>query len=97
MGKMLKQAREMQSRLAKLQEELGRREVEGRSPDGLVTVTMNGRAEILRVHIDPGAVADVAALESRVTDAFRAAHAEVQKLVQNEMGAGAGFLGLPGM
>jgi DNA-binding YbaB/EbfC family protein len=98
MGKMLKQARDMQSRLAKLQEDLGKQEVLGSAGGGLVTVTLNGRAEVLRMHIDPRATANVQELESMVTAAYRDAHAQVKQIMQRELGGAAGLLGgaLPG-
>ena len=40
---VLKQAQEMQARLARLQEELGERTVEASAGGGMVTVTANGR------------------------------------------------------
>lgn len=97
MGQMMRQAREMQAKLQKLQEELGHREVQGTAGGGLVTVTLNGRAEIVRVKIDPSATSDVEMLEDLLTAAFRDAHRQVQELAQSEMGGFGGLLGgLPG-
>jgi len=97
MGQMMRQAREMQAKLQKLQEELARREVQGTAGGGLVTVTLNGRAEVVRVHIDRSATADVEMLEDLLTAAFRDAHAQVQQLAQSELGGLGGLLGgLPG-
>lgn len=97
MGQMMRQAREMQAKLQKIQEELGNREVHGTAGGGLVTVTLNGRAEVVRVKIDPQATSDVELLEDLVTAAFRDAHRQVQELAQNELGGLGGLLGgLPG-
>ena len=101
MGKALRQAREMQHKMQAIQDELGRTEVTGRSAGEQVEVTLNGRHEILRVKIDPAAIADAQGLEGLVTAAFRDAHARVQEatkqVAQREMGPLAGLLGgLPG-
>ena len=55
-GKMLKQAQEMQTRMAELQESLGALEVEGTAGGGLVRVTLTGKGEMRRLSIDPALV-----------------------------------------
>jgi hypothetical protein len=94
MGQFMKQAREMQEKLQSLQEELGRRELVGTSGGGMVTVTLNGRGEMLRIHIDPQAVGDVEMLEDLVLAAFRDAHQRVQEAAKEQLG---GLGGLGGM
>jgi nucleoid-associated protein EbfC len=93
MAQMMKQAREMQAKLQVIQEELGKREVQGSAGGGMVTVTLNGRSEVLRVHVDPQVAADVEMLEDLLVAAYRDAHARVQELAKNELGGLAGFLG----
>jgi DNA-binding YbaB/EbfC family protein len=99
MGQFVKQAREMQAKLQSLQEELGRRELEGTAGGGMVTVTLNGRGEMLRIHIDSQAVADVEMLEDLVLAAFRDAHQRVQEAAKEQLGGLGGMLGggLPGL
>jgi DNA-binding YbaB/EbfC family protein len=97
MGKMMKQAREMQAKLAKVQEQLAQREVQGTAGGGKVVVTMNGRAEVVRIKIDPGAAADVEILEDLILAACRDGHEQVKKIMQSELGGIAGpFSGLLG-
>ena len=43
MGKLMKQAQEMQSKMAKAQEELADIEVEGQSGGGMITALVNGK------------------------------------------------------
>ena len=43
MGKLMKQDQEMQSKMAKAQEELGDIEVEGQSGGGMITALVNGK------------------------------------------------------
>ncbi len=103
MGQALRQAREMQQKMQVIQEELARQELTGQAGGGTVQVTLNGRNEILRVHIDPKAAAgDSTLLEDLVTSAFRDAHQQVQdaakRVAEREMGPLAGLLGgIPGL
>jgi DNA-binding YbaB/EbfC family protein len=53
MMKMMKQVGEMQAKMQAMQESLGEQQVTGQAGGGLVSVTMNGRSEMLGVRIDP--------------------------------------------
>lgn len=57
MMKIMKQVSEMQARMQAAQESLGEISVIGQAAGGLVTVTMNGRAEMRGVTIDPSLLA----------------------------------------
>jgi len=56
MGNLLKQAQQFQSKVAKLQEELGEKTVEASAGGGMVTVVVNGRQEIVSIRIEPEVV-----------------------------------------
>jgi hypothetical protein len=96
LNQLMKQAREMQAKMQSLQEELAKREVQGSSGGGMVIVTLNGRGEMLRIHIEPQVVSDVEMLEDLVTSAFRDAHRQVQEMAQRELGGLGGLGGLMG-
>ena len=53
MGQLMKQAQQLQSKMAKLQDEIGDKTVDASAGGGMVTVVANGRQEILSVHVDP--------------------------------------------
>ena len=53
LGQMMKQAQEMQTKMQEMQEKLADIELSGTSGAGMVTVTLNGKAEMRRVKIDP--------------------------------------------
>ena len=53
LSQMLKQAQEMQSKMAEMQTALADLEVVGQSGGGFVTVTVNGKGDFKRVKIDP--------------------------------------------
>jgi DNA-binding YbaB/EbfC family protein len=98
-GKLMKQAQEMQSKMARVQEELGTREVEATAGGGMVTVRMNGKQELLSVKINPEAVDpdDVEMLEDLLMAAFHEARGKAEELMQTEMAKVTGGMGLPGM
>ena len=52
MGDMFKQASEMKAKMAEIQEELAKKQVEASTGGGMVKITANGNNEILHVHID---------------------------------------------
>jgi DNA-binding YbaB/EbfC family protein len=53
MGQLMKQAQQIQTKMAKLQEDLGDRTVEASSGGGMVIVVANGRQEVLSIKIEP--------------------------------------------
>jgi DNA-binding YbaB/EbfC family protein len=85
MGKMMKQARQMQERLNQAMEEL---RVEGSSGGGMVKVTLNGAKQILSLTIDPAAVdpSDVEMLQDLVIAAVNDASRKADEELQGHMG-----------
>jgi len=59
MGQLMKQAQQMQDKMAKVQEELANMEVTGESGAGMVKVTMTGSHNVRRVEIDAELMGDV--------------------------------------
>lgn len=87
LGALLRQAQEMQKRMAALQRELARRSVQGSAGAGLVTATVSGEMRVLQLEIDPQLLAggDRAMLQDLVAAAVNAALASAQRMVQEEM------------
>ncbi len=52
-GQMLKQAQEMQAKMAEMQAQLAETAVDGTSGAGLVTVTLNGKGDMKGLKVDP--------------------------------------------
>ena len=50
---MMKQVREMQGRMEQMQADLAALEVDGQSGGGLVRVTLTGKGDLKKIHIDP--------------------------------------------
>ncbi len=89
----------MQERIQKTQEEAGSKTIEASSGGGMVTVTANGRMEILSIKIEKEAVDpnDVEMLQDLVAAAVNEALRKAQEMMNEEMGKITGGLGLPGM
>lgn len=69
-AQMMQQAQRMQDNLQKVQEELAVLEVTGQAGGGMVAITITGKMEARRVHIDPSVLADAEMLEDLVTAAL---------------------------
>jgi DNA-binding YbaB/EbfC family protein len=96
---MLKQAQEMQTRLAKLQEELAGRTVEASSGGGMVSVVANGRQEVLSVKIEKEVVSpeEVDLLQDLVRAAVNEALSRSREMMAAEMAKITGGMNLPGL
>lgn len=95
----LRQAQQLQARLAKIQEELGRETIEASAGGGAVTVIITGHLKIQSVKISPDVVdpQDVEMLEDLVTAAVNDAVDKAQSLAASRMSAATGGMKLPGM
>lgn len=96
---ILRQAQQMQEKLARLQEELGGRTVEASAGGGMVTVVANGKQEVVSVRIekevvDPG---DVELLQDLVVGAVNEALSRSRKMIADEMAKLTGGMNLPGL
>ena len=99
MGKLLKQAQQMQAKMAQMQAELAEKSVEASAGGGMVKVVMNGRHEVVSVSIDPEVVdpQDVEMLEDLVAAAVTEAANRIEEMVRDEMSSITGGMPLPGM
>lgn len=97
LGNMMKQAQQMQAKMADMQTKLGEMEVTGISGGGVIQTTLNGKYELKRIKIDPSVVdpADVEVLEDLILAAFNDAKTKVETTVQDEMAKLTGGLNLP--
>lgn len=92
LGNMMKQAQQLQENMRRAQEDLEKLEVLGQAGGGKVTVTMTGKHEVRRVHVDPSLLSgDAEMLEDLVTVACNDACAKVEAAMRERFGS----LGLP--
>lgn len=94
---MMKQAQEMQAKMAEMQGELDHIFVEGESGGGLVKVTMSAKGAMQSVSIDPSLLKaeerDV--LEDLIVTAHAQARARAEEAMAEKMKALTGGLQLP--
>jgi DNA-binding YbaB/EbfC family protein len=96
---ILRQAQQLQAKLAKAQEELGNMTVEATSGGGAVKVVIDGHQKIRSVKISPEAVetGDVELLQDLVTAAINEAITKSQELVNKHLSSLTGGLNIPGL
>jgi DNA-binding YbaB/EbfC family protein len=97
LGQMMKQAQEMQTKMQEMQEKLAEIELSGTSGAGMVTVTLNGKAEMRRVKIDPSLFNsnDAEVVEDLIVAAFADAKKKLEVVLAEEMSKITGGLNLP--
>ena len=97
LGNMLKQAQEVQARMAEMQERLTAMEITGQAAAGMVKATLSGKGEVRKVKIDPSLVVadDVEVLEDLVVAAINDARTRVEAAMAEEMQKVTGGLPLP--
>ena len=99
MNNLMKQAQQMQTKLASLQSELATREVESSSGGGMVKVKVNGKQELLNISINKECVdpEDVEMLEELVFTAVNQAMKDSQEMVSSAMNKVTGGASIPGL
>jgi DNA-binding YbaB/EbfC family protein len=99
LGNLVKQAQELQARLAKVQEDAAAWTVEGSAGGGMVTAAVNGRLEVVRVHIEPAVLqgGDVQMLEDLIIAAVNQGIRAAQQRMAGEMSKLTGGLKIPGL
>ena len=94
-AQMMQQAQRMQDNLKRVQDELAVLEVTGQAGGGMVSVTITGKFEARRVHIDPSVLADAEMLEDLVQAAFNDAVNKVNEESGKRMSAATAGMSLP--
>ncbi len=96
---MIRQAQQLQQRLAKAQEELEQETVEASSGGGVVTVTITGKQKVQSIRIDPAAVEpqDLGMLEDLVMAAVNEAMDKAQEMASQRLSAITGGMKIPGL
>ena len=94
---LMKQASQMQARMAEVQARLEAMEITGQSGAGMVTLVLSGKGELKRLQVDPK-LADPGEIET-LQDLVVAAHADARRKLdettQEEMRAMTGGIELP--
>lgn len=101
LSNLLKQAMDMKSKVEEMRESLGKEVVEASAGGGMVTVTMNGRFELLTLKVEREVINpdEAEMMETLILAAINEAVRKVQELVHGKMAEITGGLGieLPGL
>jgi DNA-binding YbaB/EbfC family protein len=99
MGNLLKQAQEMQARMAKIQEELGQKTVQGSAGGGMVQVTVNGQFNLTAVQIEASVVKaeEKEMLEDLIMAAVNDGMRKAREMASAEMAKLTGGFKIPGL
>ena len=92
---MLRQVQELQSRMAKVQEELDAAHVDATAGGGAVKAVVTGGQKLVSVTIDPEVASDVEMLQDLVVAAVNEAMERSKELAGRRMQELTGGLGLP--
>jgi hypothetical protein len=96
---LLQRAQDLREKLVRIQEEAARTTVEASAGGGMVTATVNGKLELVRLRIDPGVFEDRdrELVEDLVVAAVNEALRRAQERVREEMGRLTGGFKIPGL
>lgn len=99
MNSLMRQAQKMQSDMQAKQAELEQTEYTASAPGEMVTMTMNGKHQVVNVTIKPEAVDpdDIEMLQDLVAAAVNAVVETVDQAAAAEMGKLTGGLNIPGL
>ena len=99
MNQILKQAQQMQQKMQEMQQKSEEMTQDGTAGGGMVTSTVNGKGQLLKVKIDPSIVnkEDVEMLEDLIIASFNDAKNKVDERMNQEMSSITGGLNIPGL
>jgi nucleoid-associated protein EbfC len=99
LGGLMKQAQKLQSKMAEMQEELGRRTVSAQAGGGMVEATVNGRQELVSLRIDPEVANpdDLEMLQDLILAAINEALNRSREMMAQEMSKLTGGMQIPGL
>ncbi len=99
LGNIMKQAQQMQAKIARVQQDLETKEIEASAGGGMVTARVNGKQELLELKIEKDVVdpEDVEMLQDLVMAAVNEAIKQSQEMIKEEMGKATGGMNIPGL
>ncbi len=96
---IMQQAKAMQEKMAKIQEDLAKKTITGTSGGGMVQVTVNGQGDVLSMTIEKTVIDpnESGMLEDLVVAATNDAIRKAKELSKQELGQLTGGLNIPGL
>lgn len=96
---IMEQARGMQEKMAKIQQDLAQKTITGSSGGGMVLVTVNGQGDVLSMSIEKAVIdpAESEMLQDLIVAATNDAIRKSRELSKQELGQLTGGLNIPGL
>jgi len=96
-SQIMKQAKEMQEKMAEVQKKIEQSEVEGTSGGGAIKVIMDGKHNLKKINIDSNLVDkdEVEVLEDLIVAAINDANQKISENMSNQLGSISSGMGLP--
>lgn len=97
LNSLMKQAQNMQKKLAEVQEKIVNMEFAGASGGGVVTATVDGKCRMKKISLDPSLMvaSEKEILEDLIIAAYNEACKKAEEASESEMGDLMGGMGLP--
>ena len=97
LGELMNAARQMQDKMKQMQEDLARQQVTADAGGGMVQATVNGKMELVKLHIDKSKIdiSDTEMLEDVIVAAVMGAQARASEMMKQQVQKAAGDMGLP--
>ncbi|MBW1829191.1 MAG: YbaB/EbfC family nucleoid-associated protein [Deltaproteobacteria bacterium] len=99
MGKLMKQAQQLQTKMAKMQEELSEKTVEASAGGGMIIAVANGKQELVSIQIEQEVIDpdDAEMLQDLIMAAVNDALNRAKEMMNEEMGKVTQGMNIPGM
>lgn len=94
-GELMAKAHKVQSQMTILQTKMAEQEFEGNAANGAVTVTLTGKGNAVRVHVDNAVLDDTDTLEDLLVVAINDSRTKADDYMNQEMKKMQQSLGLP--
>ena len=96
---IMKQAQEMQSKMADIQADLAKKTITGSAGGGMVEVTVNGQGDVLAIKIEDALISvdEKEMLQDLITAATNDGVRKAKELSKQELGQLTGGMNLPGL
>ncbi len=97
MGKMLKQAQQMQKEMMSMQDSISKKEFETSVGGGMVKVIMTGDQHLKSVKISPDVAGDTEMIEDMILTAVNKVLEEIKEATASQMSKLTGGMNIPGL
>ncbi len=99
MNSIMQQAKAMQEKMVKIQQDLAKKTITGSAGGGMVVITVNGQGELIAAAIEKAIIdaSEVGMLQDLIVAATNDALRKAKELNKQEMAQLTGGLNLPGL